>query len=147
MKSARWLLLPLSCLAACGTAREWNEMKTAPMTFADVYDGVAFVATTGGMLPDSPNCDRGNGTWQSRWKTRSLEIFGLGRYRLRTEVLLDEGSAKDGWTVRYVVDAEMVKDARRRRDPKDEDWSDAGQDREAEALFAERLQRRIGRKP
>lgn len=147
MKSARWLLLLSSCLASCGTVRQWNEMRTAPMTLADCYEGVEFVATRGGLTADSTHCDRGNGLWQSRWRKRSLDLFRVQRYRLRTEILVDEGSAQAGWVVRYLFDAQEVKDPRRRDDPADADWSDVAQDLEAEALFAGKLQSRLGKKP
>ncbi len=145
MKSKSLLsLLPL-LLASCGVAHQWNEIKTAPMTQAECYDGLVFVASRD-FAPDIPKCDRGLGTWQSRWRIRQLPIFGLGRYRLRAELLLDEGSTAEGWTIRYIVEQQKVKDPRRRRDPAPDDWSDDGQYREREVLFGDRLQRKLAPK-
>ncbi|MCA8952637.1 MAG: hypothetical protein KDE27_24200, partial [Planctomycetes bacterium] len=143
-RSLSFLLLPL--LPACATVHDWNELQTAPMTQAECYDGVVFVAESGGFAPDHPNCDRGLGTWQSRWRTRNTPIFGVSRYRLRTEVMFDEGSSESGWRIRYVVEQQKVEDPRRRDDPAPEDWSDDGQDREREGLFGDRLQRKLAPK-
>lgn len=144
MKSLRLLLFVPVLFAACATVHDWQEVETAPMTQAECYDGLEFVAKSGGLGPDIQNCDRGLGTWQSRWRIRQLPIFGLGRYRLRAEMLLDEGSAADGWIIRYVVEQQMVEDPRQRRDPTEEDWEDAGQDHEAEATIRARLERKLG---
>ena len=132
--------------ASCGVAHDWNEFITVPMTQAECYDGMVFVAYADGLTPDIPTCDRGHGTWQSRWRTRQLPIFGLGRYRLRAEMLLDEGSSSEGWIIRYIVEQQYVEDPRRRQDPVEEDWEDSGQYREREVLFAAKLERKLGPK-
>jgi hypothetical protein len=75
-----------------------------------------------------------------------LERSFPGRYRLRVEVLLDERSAATGWPVRYVVEQEKVEDLRRSLDPREEDWSSTGQDKEKEVLLGERLVRRLAPK-
>jgi hypothetical protein len=148
MKSARCLssLLLLLVVPACGTIHEWTELKSAPMTFGECYDGITFVAKNGGFAPDVPSCDRGNGIYQSRWRFRQLGLGRPGRYRLIAEVLLDEGSAKDGWPIRFVVEQQKVKDLRDALEPKEEDWSDDGQDSEAETIFGEKLSRRLSPK-
>ena len=145
MKSARSLLsIPvLFALCACGTISDWREARSAPMTFGDCFDGLIAIANTSGFTADVSACDRGNGLWQSRWRTRQLERFGYGRYRLRAEVLIDEGSAKTGWPIRYVVEQQRVKDLRNTLDPAEGDWSNDGQDRETEAVFGEKLVRRL----
>lgn len=146
MKSLSLLSTVSLLLASCGTVHDWREIKTAPMTQAECYEGLVYVATRGGLAADIPNCDRGLGTWQSRWRVRQLPIFGLGRYRLRAEMLLDEGSAAEGWIIRYAVEQQKVEDPRRRTDPTEDDWEDAGQDREAEATLGSRLERKLGPK-
>jgi hypothetical protein len=131
--------------AACGTVRDWRELKTEPMTFADCYDGIVHVASRD-LSTDASVSDRGLGIWQSRWRAKGFERNFTGRYRLRVEVLVDEGTAKDGWPIRYVVEQQKVEDLRRSMDPREEDWEDAGQDREAEAILGERLLRRLAPK-
>ncbi|MCR9247165.1 MAG: hypothetical protein NXI31_19200 [bacterium] len=144
----RLLLLPfLTAFTACGISRDWQEIKTAPMSRADCYDGLVFVATRDKYAPDIRECDRGLGTWQSRWRVVTRERFGLYRYRLIAEMLLDEGSAQDGWIIRYLVEQEKVSDPRRDRDPQEGDWKHVGQEREAEALLRARLERKLGPKP
>ncbi|MGB3968058.1 MAG: hypothetical protein WBO45_15085, partial [Planctomycetota bacterium] len=142
---ARCLPFLLLLFAACGTVHDWRELKTAPMTFGECYTGIVEIASRELRSDDSVS-DRGLGIWQSRWRTKMLERNFLGRQRLRVEVLLDEGSATDGWPIRYVVEQQKVEDLRRFTDPREDDWSDAGQDREAETLLGERLLRRLAPK-
>lgn len=145
MKSVRLLFLVPLLFASCGVVHNWNEIETAPMSLADCYDSVEFIAVSPGRLrPDTGVCDRGLGIWQSRWRERTLGRFGKGRYRLKAEILIDEGSRTDGWTVRYVVEQQRVEDPRRRDEPTEDDWANDGQDREAEANFGERFRRRVG---
>lgn len=148
MKSVRHLLVLLALLAttACGTVSDWRELQTAPMTLGQCFDGLVFVAQTSGFSADVPECDRGNGKWQSRWRLRQLGLGRPGRYRLRAEVLLDEGSNAKGWPIRYVVEQQKVKDLRRSMEPTEEDWSSDYQDREAETILGERLSRRLSSK-
>lgn len=139
------LLLPF--LAACGTVHDWRELRTAPMPLGECLDGIAFVANGAGLKSDESVTDRGTGIWQSRWRLRSLPPLGRpGRYRFRAEVLLEEGSAVLGWPVRFVVEAQQVDDERYYRDPRDEDFGGAGQDREKETILGEALQRRLAPK-
>lgn len=147
MKPAR-LLVPLLFLfsTACGVVNDWREIKTAPMTIGECYDGLIFIADKDGFSPDMTECDRGLGTWQSRWRMRQIGLGRPGRYRLKAEILVDEGSAKDGWTIRYVVEQQKVKDLRRSLEPSDTDWSNDGQDRERESILGEKLVRRLGAK-
>ncbi|MCA8976910.1 MAG: hypothetical protein KDC98_19460 [Planctomycetes bacterium] len=144
MKSARLSLLALLTFTSCGVVHEWNEVQSVPMTLADCYDGIVDTATTVGLVPDISVCDRGLAIWQSKWREVSLRPFGLGRFRLRAEVLLEEGSAERGWVVQFAFEREKVGDPRRERSPIEEDWQADGQDREKEALFGERLRRRVG---
>jgi hypothetical protein len=121
-------------------------MKSAPMTFGACYDCNVHIATGGGYGVDLAGTDRGNGVWQSKWRERQLGLGRPGRYRLLAEVPLDEGSTQAGWTVRFVVEQQKVKDLRKSMDPKEEDWSDDGQDRERETLFGEQLVRGLNPK-
>jgi len=116
------------------------------MTLGQCYDGVVYVATNGGFAADHASCDRGNGVFQSRWRPRQIGLGRPGRYRLRAEVLVDEGSAAAGWPIRYVVEQQKVKDLRRSMEPTEEDWSADYQDREAETIFGEKLARRLSPK-
>ena len=77
---------------------------------------------------------------------RQLGLNRPGRYRLRAEVLFDEGSPDKGWPVRFVVEQQKVKDLRRSMEPAEEDWSSDYQDREAETILGERLSRRLSSK-
>ncbi len=118
-------------------------MKSAPMKFGECYDGLVFIANRDGFSPDSLACDRGNGVWQSRWRERQIGLGRPGRYRLRAEILIDEGSAADGWPVRYAIEQQKVKDLRQSLQPQERDWSPDGQDREREVIFGEKLVRRL----
>jgi hypothetical protein len=144
MKS-RALGLPLVVLvfASCGTIREWQELQSGPMPIGECYEAIAYIAGSSGFAADTPNCDRGLGVWQSRWRGRQLGLGHPGRYRLRAEIDVERGSAKDGWLVRYVVEQQRVDDLRRSLEPREEDWSADGQDREKEGLFHEMLARRL----
>ncbi len=140
-------LLPLLLsFAACGTVTDWREMKSAPMTFGTCYDGLLFIATRDGFRPDSLASDRGVGTWQSVWRERQIGLGRPGRYRLRAEVLIEEGSTEAGWPIRYAIQQQKVKDLRHSLQPAEEDWSDDGQDREREVIFGEKLVRRLAPK-
>jgi hypothetical protein len=145
MSARCWLLFPL-LFAACGSVHDWRELRTDPMTLADAYDGLVFVASGDGFLNDASVSDRGMGTWQSRWKQRTLDDRHPGRFRLRFEILLDLGSASTGWPVRYVIEQQKVKDLRRSVSPREDDWSSNGQDREREAILGEKLFRRLAPK-
>jgi hypothetical protein len=81
--------------------------------------------------------------WQSRWRERQIGLGRPGRYRLRAEILIDEGSAADGWPVRYAIEQQKVKDLRQSLQPQERDWSPDGQDREREVIFGEKLVRRL----
>lgn len=116
------------------------------MTFGECYDGLVFIATRDGFAADTLASDRGLGTWHSRWRERELGLGRPGRYRLRAEVMIDEGSTTIGWPIRYAIEQQKVKDLGRSRQPREEDWSDDGQDREREAIFGEKLVRRLAPK-
>ena len=140
--SARTMCLFPLLLAACGTVRDWREMRSDPMPIGQCFDGIVEIAGTE-FLADVSGTDRGEGLYLSRWRQRVLPNRHPARNRLRLEVLLDEGSAATGWPIRYYIEQETVDDLRRDRDPREEDWSADGQDSEKEVLFGERLLRRI----
>ena len=137
--------LPLLFLVACGTVREWRYLDTEPMSLAECYDGVVFIADVA-YRNDTSVSDRGLGVYQSRWRRRESDYNFPLRHRLRCEILIDQGSSDKGWPVRYRIEREKVEDLRRHRDPQEDDWSADGQDSEAEALFAQRLARRLAPK-
>ncbi len=140
------LFLPL-LFASCGLVRDWRELRTSPMTIGECQDGLIHVATGAAFTSDDSVTDRGLGIWQSRWRFRVLDNRHPARYRLRAEILVDEGDPKTGWPIRYAVDQETVKDLRRSLEPREEDWSSAGQDKEGEAILGERLVRRLAPLP
>jgi hypothetical protein len=148
MKSVRHLLVLLALFAtsACGTVSDWRELQSAPMTFGECFDGLLFIAQNSGFAADVTQCDRGNGKWQSRWRFRQLGLGRPGRYRLRAEVMIEEGSNAKGWPLRYVVEQQKVKDLTRSLEPAEEDWSSDYQDREAETILGEKLSRRLAPK-
>ena len=146
MRSAA-LLVPLSFVfAGCEVVTNWREIETDPMTFGECYDGLVFIATRDGFTADPMKCDRGVGTWESRWRERQIGLGRPGRFRLRAEVLIDEGTPKEGWPIRFAIDQEKVKDLRKSMQPQEEDWSDDGQDTEREAILGEKLVRRLAPK-
>lgn len=129
--------------AACGTIIDWREIKSDPMPLAECYDGFVYIADKDGFAADTAACDRGLGTWQSRWRQRQIGLGRAGRYRLRAEILIDEGSTEHGWTIRYAIEQEKVKDLRHSLDPGPSDWSPDGQWGERESLLGEKLARRL----
>lgn len=138
------LFLPLLLSAACGTVRDWRELRSGPMSYGECFDGLVHVANGAGFTADGSATDRGLGIWQSRWRFRTLPPVGRpARYRLYAEILVDEGSPATGWPIRFAVDQQQVTDLRRSIDPREEDWSKAGQDRETEAILGEALVRRL----
>jgi len=144
MKLVPCLLLLFLC--SCGSVRDWHELKTEPMTLGACYDGLRHIAAGARFLEDSANCDRGYGTWQSRWRRRESEFNFPLRNRLRAEIDVDNGSTEEGWLIRYVIEQEKVTDLRRHRAPREEDWSADGQNRELETLFTQALARRLAPK-
>ncbi len=114
------------------------------MTLGECYDGLVHVANGAGFSVDGSASDRGMGLWQSRWRFRTLPPVGRpARYRLHAEILVDEGSAKTGWPIRFAVDQEHVDDLRRSIEPREQDWSSIGQDRETETILGEALVRKL----
>ncbi len=143
----RSLVLVPFLFAACGTVHDWRELQTAPMTLGDCLDGFEHVATGQGFVVDGGVTDRGNGIWQSRWRDRVHPTNRHpARFRLYAEVLIEEGSAAKGWPIRYAVEQQIVDDLRRSIEPREEDWSNDGQDREREAILGEALVRRLAPK-
>jgi hypothetical protein len=145
MVSRCFVCLLLFLFASCGAIRDWRELRTDPMPIGECYDGIVFVVAKD-LVSDTSVSDRGLGIWQSRWRTRYLERNQVARARLRVEIDIDEGSAKAGWPIRYIVEQEKVKDLRRDLDPREEDWSSMEQDKEAEVLIGERLVRKLAPK-
>lgn len=140
--------LLLASLGACSTARKWQELKTGPLGYDDVYDAVELIAKTDGLVPQVAECDRGLGTWTSCWRERwETAPARPARYRLLLEITKDKGSTQEGWPIRYVFEQQRVKDLTKSRDPQEDDWSKAGQDEEKEALFGARLSRRLHAAP
>jgi len=137
------LVIGASFLAGCRTAFEWREVETGPAPRAEVYDAVDYLARGDGFLP-GPDCDRGLGIWESKWKYRHLGLGRPGRYRLRAELMIDQGSSETGWLVRYKIDQQKVDDLRKATNPRERDWETDGQDTEREALFGERFRLRFG---
>jgi hypothetical protein len=143
----RWCWLLCSSpwlLAGCGSVKSWQEMTTKPMRQGEVFAAVDQLARADGFLPDAANSDTGLGTWQSRWRNRQIGLGRPGRFRLRVEVMIDEGSLETGWPVRYLVEQQKVKDLKKSINPTEDDWSSDGQDAEKEFLFARRLSLRLG---
>jgi hypothetical protein len=140
------VLLSLLLLPACGTVRDWREMRTDPMPLGEAYEGLQYIVTRNGFTVDAAASDRGNGLLQSRWRDRLFGNRHRGRFRLQAEVLIDEGSAANGWPLRYILEQQEVKDSRHFTDPREEDWSPSGQDSEGEAILGEQLLRKLAPK-
>lgn len=137
-------ILLFTSLAACGSFRNWRELQTEPMTLGEAWQGWQDIVTSrDGWVVDHSATDRGNGVWQSRWKRRETERNFPVRSRLCMEVLIDDGSRKDGWVMRFAVEQEICEDLRRHQEPTEEDWSGFGQNAEAEKVLGERLARRL----
>lgn len=143
MKPASRLLLLLPFFAACGTVRDWRELETEPMTLGACYDGLVACAQGARFLPDLGNCDRGYGTWQSRWRHRETERNFPIRNRLIAKIKVDEGSTEKGWRILYYIEQEKAKDLRRHASITEDDWSADNQDQEGEAILGEMLVRRL----
>ncbi len=130
----------LLLFAACGTAHDWREVPVGPMVYGQVYDGIDAVARGDGYLPSIPDSDRGLGIYQTRWRHKNLAMGRPGRFRLRAEIM-EGGSREQGWTVRFYIEAQKVKDLGKSLDHTEDDWSGDGQDGEREGVFGERLRR------
>lgn len=141
VRSAPSLLLPL-LLMACGTARDWREVAVGPTTFANTYQGITRSASADGYLASGPDCDAGLGIYQSRWRHKNLGLGRPGRFRLRAEIQ-EGGSAEQGWTVRFYIEQQKVKDLGKSMNPGENDWSWDGQDTERERVFGEVLRRNL----
>lgn len=141
------LVALLGLLGACGTVRDWRELRSGPMALGECYESVAFIVQNSGFAADEAACDRGYGIWQSRWRMRHLGLGRPGRFRLRAEVLLDEGSVEKGWPVRFCVEQQKVKELRNSLEPREDDWSNDGQNTELEELIADKLARRLTARP
>lgn len=142
---ARTLVCLCLLLASCGTVRDWRYLRSDPMPVAQCYDGIVEIAA-GEFAQDPAQSDRGEGVFVSRWRQRVKDNRHLARNRVRVELVLGEGSAQTGWPVRFYIEQETVKDLRRDENPREEDWSADGQDAAKEALFQERLLRKIAPK-
>ena len=144
MKSLAALsLLALALLGtSCRTAYRWQEFQTGPVTQAEVFDAIERLARTDGFAPGE-QCDRGLAVWVSRWRQQQVGLGRPGRSRLHAEILVDQGSAQDGYMVRFRIERQVVEDLKKSRDPREEDWSEAGADTEREYLFGERLRRSL----
>lgn len=130
--------------ASCGLVHDWRELQTEPMSIGACFDGVEHCARGMKFVSDDSVTDRGLGIWQSRWRQRVKPPVGKpARYRLRVEILLDEGTPKTGWPLRFVVDQEVVDNLRKATSPEEDDWSSDGQDREIESIYGEALRRRL----
>ena len=88
MVSRRFALLLLPVLASCGTVQHWREVRSGPVSQAEVYDAIDYLARADGFAPSVGECDRGYGVWVSRWRQRQLGLGHPGRYRLHAEILL-----------------------------------------------------------
>ncbi|MAD33510.1 MAG: hypothetical protein CMJ88_07110 [Planctomycetes bacterium] len=137
-------ILLFTSLASCGSFRNWRELQTEPMTLGEAWQGWQDIVTSrDGWVVDHSATDRGNGVWQSRWKRRETERNFPVRSRLCMEVLVEDGSRKDGWVMRFAVEQEICEDLRRHQEPAEDDWSGFGQNAEAEKVLGERLARRL----
>ena len=140
------LVLMLPLLPACGIVRDWRELRTDPMTLGEAYEGLQHIVTKNGYRVDAAASDRGNGTLHTRWRERVLPNRHRARFRVQAEFLIDEGTSAGGWPLRYIIEQQTIKDLRRDVDPREEDWSSAGQDSEGEAILGEQLLRRLAPK-
>jgi hypothetical protein len=143
MKSLlRMLLLAILLLGAACSSYEWREYRSGPTTQAEVYDAIDYLARTDGFGP-STECDRGLAIWVSRWRVQQIGLGRPGRLKLRVEILLEESDPKEGFFVRYRIERQTVEDLGKSLEPEEDDWEDDGQDTEREALFGERLRRKL----
>lgn len=143
MKSlSRLGLFVLLALSTACSSFEWREYRSGPATQAEVYDAIDFLARTDGFGP-STESDRGLAIWVSRWRVQQIGLGRPGRLKLRAEIVLDQSDPKEGFLVRYRIERQTVKDLGKSLEPQEKDWDDDGQDGEREALFGERLRRKL----
>ena len=136
------LLLGLSALSACGTRRDFVELRAGERTFGEVWGAVDRVASTDGFRQDTAASDRGLGIYQTRWDRRVLGLGRSGRRRLHCEIVPDREN-EDGLMVRFYVEQQRVQDLGMST-PTEKDWDDAGQDGVYQNIFVERLARFLG---
>lgn len=135
--------LALLVLPACGTYHRWQEIETAPMPQAELFDAIEYIAVKNGYTPDIGECDRGLGHYQSRWRQSHQWVGRPVRYRLMVDVDYENLLPNDGYLVRYAVERQKIGNPARSMDPREEDWSNDGQEAEAEYLFGTSLQLRL----
>jgi len=139
-------ILLVLATGACSTAKRWQEMTVGGLNFAQVYDTVDLMARTQGFVPSPTDCDRGLGTYQTRWRLHQIGLDRPGRFRLVVNID-DRESASKGWLVRWYIEQEKVKDLSYAERPRESDWSSDGQDGEREYLFGEQLRRSLRAAP
>ncbi len=135
-------LCTLLGLAACHTGPDWQEMPVSKLPMARIYNALETSAQTEGYTPSQPDCDRGLGRYQSRWRQRAGFLGHPCRFRLRAEIE-PGGKIVDGWLVRWCVEQEQVKDLTKSAAPARDDWSKDGQDVEREAILGELLRKQL----
>ena len=140
----------LLLVGACASSRrDWRELGTRPIAFQDAWEAVAQTAARHGYPLDDSLSDRGRGEFKSRWRTTTQGFGQTRRRRVVAELKrADVGESLPlGWEIRFHVEQQAVKDMARSLDPREEDWSGDGQDRNLEDIMEAQLKMRFGDRP
>jgi len=130
-------------LAACGSHRNFVELKAHDRTFGEIWEGIDQVASSDGFRVDSSETDRGRGIYQTRWDRKVLNLGRSGRRRLHAEIVPDPDATEHSM-VRFYVEQEKVTDLGKTFNVEERDWDSAGQDTQYQQIFVERLARVLG---
>lgn len=134
------LLLGLT-LSACQSGPDWQKVDVGPVPFEDAWDAVAQIAEIDQMPIDAAGTDRGKRVMQTMWRTRSMPFRGSIRRRLRAE--FEQPEQGRDWLVKFCVEKQTTGLVSGGFDPKEEDWTDAGQDDQMEMLMLAKLNLRF----
>lgn len=147
----RWLvvcLVGLTCmLSGCASShRDWREVTPRVVSFEDLWTAVVETATRHHFTPDSEGTDRGRGRFQSRWRVSTPGFGQSHRMRLRAELEQQPpaDTAPPVWVLRFCVERQTVPDMARSMNPREQDWSGDGQDRDTEDVLEAQFRLRFG---
>ncbi len=118
------------------------------MPFEEIWNAVVETSSRHGFRIDERESDRGRGDFTSRWRTWTQGFGQSRRTRVRAE-LRSEGQTEERmlWQVRFCVERQRVADMARSMDPREEDWSNDGQERDLEDVIEAQLRMRFGESP
>ena len=136
-------LLLLAFCACASTRLDWRPIEFPNRPFEDVWTSMKVACAQQGYEEDGAATDRGLKRFQSTWKSRELAFGRTNRSRVRAQMERLAEPAPAGWRVELAVERQVVKDMSRALNPRESDWSSAGQDADAEQLLLGQMLMRL----